>query len=368
MKRTGIAIAALTLLVLGGTAALRWESIAFRWNRWRAESKPLQLTLESAVARGTPNSKTIEAAKAFQDFLAERQIELSVVIQPTAESLYETLPDQGSLGVLRESAIDLSLDAEATAEAMRRDGIAAEYALAEIERLHYFNEGKGVFLDGLHYLHGGYDSIARVAARLGNEHPQSMLIVGDCHAADVAHAFARIGLPKPRAVSRNCGSPRMPFEVSQLPPEVLTGVRRVVWSLMDSDVSRISERQFMKPTERIPAAESGEKAVIATIAKATPIDPELPTKAPYHTAVVAHQFTSAPDGETFIGLTYVMKDRAFTGGEEFWKNGDQLFVTISPWTRACELDPELKGEMIIETLDDYDSPRFWIQSWVAISH
>lgn len=193
--------------------------------------------------------------------------------------------------------------------------------------------------------------------------PKNVVFVGDCFANGFAEAARKLNShDNVRSLIKFAGGGHAHNHLFAFEDEYLVDTDVVVWFLGDRNLCGhgFSPLSISHTDEDLES-----KTIQARIVKTTTITDDHVAKFNYPNATRATLFERLDTGEHFIGVDYIVKDRKIQTSRLFIENYRVQLSLLS--LQAFEhANRDVAGEYLIDRLNDWDSPRFWIQGWLDL--
>ena len=145
--------------------------------------------------------------------------------------------------------------------------------------------------------------------------------------------------------------------------EYLEEADTVVWVLGDPNLCGYSFEPLC--LTHSSEEELTSHVVEARIVEITEVSDNMVERMPYPNATRATLFERVDTGERFIGVDYIARDRRFQISRMFRENY-RVQLSMLPLAAFERVNREVAREYLIDNLNDFDSPRYWIQGWLDL--
>ena len=193
--------------------------------------------------------------------------------------------------------------------------------------------------------------------------PSEVVFVGDCF----GHAFAEAAMQinstdRIRSLIKFGGGGQAHNHLFAFEDEYLEGTDTVVWVLGDRNLCG----QGFEPLNIAHAHEDLESEIVeARIVKTTKVTKEQVRRMPYPNATRATLFERVDTGEQFIGVDYIALNRKLQTSLLFEENF-RVQLSLLPLTSFERVHRDVAREYLIDDLDDFETPRYWVQGWLDL--
>jgi hypothetical protein len=191
---------------------------------------------------------------------------------------------------------------------------------------------------------------------------KNVVFMGECFAESFAKEIIHTG-PKDeiKILNKNGGGSLVHNYLYVFPEEYLKDTDLVVWIFTDRHFSN-PNFATLEPDPGVPTS-SEPRMVLARAKAVTAMALGAGKKLNYPDALRTGIFELAESGEQVIGIDQILKARQVTLNRKY-REGDLLRLKIVPWDAWIRKHPKLVSMYLIDNIEDFTMPRFWIEDWL----
>ena len=186
--------------------------------------------------------------------------------------------------------------------------------------------------------------------------------MGECFAESFAKEIIATDVQDEiKILNKNGGGSLVHNYLYVFPEEYLDDTDLVVWIFTDRHFSNPNFATLV-PDPGVPT-DSEPRMVLARARTVTPMALGDEKKFNYPDALRTGVFELEDSGEKVIGSDQILKARQVTLNRKY-REGDLLRLKLVPWDAWIRKHPKLVSMYLIDNIEDFTTPRFWIEDWL----
>jgi len=193
--------------------------------------------------------------------------------------------------------------------------------------------------------------------------PKDVVFMGECFADSFARELISADpLDKIKVLNKNGGGNLVHNYLFVFKEEYLKGTDLVVWVFTDRHFSNSNFASLEPEPDTSTNVEA--RSVVAELKATTLLALGDESQFDYPDALRTSVYQVETTGERLIGIDQIMKDRQITLGRKIGI-GDRVRLKLVPWGAWIREHQELVKIFMIDDVEDFTLPRYWIADWLV---
>ena len=168
--------------------------------------------------------------------------------------------------------------------------------------------------------------------------------------------------PHDEILNKNGGGNLVHNYLYVFPEEYLEDTDLVVWVYTDRLFSNPNFAE-LDSDPGVPT-DSEPRMVLARAKSVTSVQLGDEKKFNYPDALRTGVFELVGSDEQVVGIDQILKARTVTLNRKY-REGDLLRLKLIPWQAWIRKNPKLVSMYLIDDIEDFELPRFWIEDWLV---
>jgi hypothetical protein len=310
--------------------------------------------------------KSVSTIIELAEELREEGRELCIVRMPVRPEIYESPGDSHDepLEQLHENTVS----GNHAERMLKKAGVPVLNLYPDIRRASLLSD---IFQqDRFHFTAEGDQRISQILMKklrdagvmMLPDKKKNVVFMGECFAESFGkEIIASDPQDDIKILNKNGGGSLVHNYLYVFPKEYLNDTDLVVWVFTDRHFSN-PNFAALEPDPGVPK-NSEPRKVLARAKSVTALALGDEKKFNYPDALRTGIFELADSGEQVIGIDQILKARQVTLNRKY-REGDLLRLKLVPWDAWIRKHPKLVSMHLIDNIDDFTMPRFWIEDWL----
>ena len=323
------------------------------------------LLMPSVSTAGTRHSVATIVALAAE--LKKNGTDLCIVRMPVRPEIYQEKTDSFD-DPLEDPHVN-TVSARRAQRLLEDEGIPVINLYPDIRRKSLLSD---IFSkDRFHFLPEADAAIARILDTKLQEkglmmqagQSKNVVFMGECFADSFAREIISADpIDKIKVLNKNGGGNLVHNYLFVFKEEYLKDTDLVVWVFTDRHFSNPNFAALEPEPDTSTSVEA--RHVIAELKTTTLLALGDEAQFDYPDALRSSVYEVETTGERLIGIDQIMKDRQITLGRKI-KIGDRVRLKLVPWGAWMREHQELVKIFMIDDVEDFSLPRYWIADWLV---